>query len=96
LDFLGRRPFRRKNVDYAGWICLDFLGFSRPNLDLSMGYTGKTAEIFSLGFLPSVSRAAGCARGFNMGKCWITHEASLPHFCFSAINCRPSRFLSGL
>ena len=45
-----------------------------------MGYTGKTAEIFSLGFLPSVSRAAGCARGFNMGKRRITHEASLPDF----------------
>jgi hypothetical protein len=25
---------------------LDFLGFSRPKRDSSMGYTGKTAEIF--------------------------------------------------
>ena len=28
------------------WISLDFLGFSRPNLDLSMGYTAQTAQKF--------------------------------------------------
>jgi hypothetical protein len=27
-----------KGPDYEGWISLDFLGFSRQNLDLSMGY----------------------------------------------------------
>ncbi len=51
--------FGPKTPDYEGWICLDFLGFSRPNRALSMSYTGKTAEIFSLAFLLGVSRAAG-------------------------------------
>jgi hypothetical protein len=40
LDFLGSRPFRYKGLDSEGWIFLDLLGFSRPNLDLSMGYQG--------------------------------------------------------
>jgi hypothetical protein len=31
---------------------LDFLGFSRPNLDLSTGYTGKASKVFSWRFLP--------------------------------------------
>jgi hypothetical protein len=37
----------------GGWIPLDFLGFSRPNRDFSMGYTdfhGK--EFFSFPFPP--------------------------------------------
>jgi hypothetical protein len=38
LGFLGSRPFRRKAHAYQGWISLDFLGFSRPNQDFSMGY----------------------------------------------------------
>jgi hypothetical protein len=57
-----------------------------------MSYMGKTAEIFSLGFLPSVSRTAGCARGFNVGKCWITHEASLPHFLLFCNQLSPKPF----
>jgi hypothetical protein len=31
---------------------LDFLGFSRPNRDLSMGYEEKTTEDFSSCFSP--------------------------------------------
>jgi hypothetical protein len=30
-----------------GWIRLDFLGFSRPNLDFSMGYAGIGEKLFS-------------------------------------------------
>ena len=38
LGFLGSSPFAAKTPDYEGWKSLDFLGFSRPNRDLSMGY----------------------------------------------------------
>ena len=40
--FLARRRFAAKTPDYKGWISLDFLGFSRPNLDFSMGYADKS------------------------------------------------------
>jgi hypothetical protein len=36
--FLARGRFAAKTPVYEGWISLDFLGFSRPNLDFSMGY----------------------------------------------------------
>ncbi len=39
--------FAAKAPIYGGWISLDFLGFSRKNLDLSMRYGGFSAEIFS-------------------------------------------------
>jgi hypothetical protein len=35
--FLARGHFAAKTPVYEGWISLDFLGFSRPNRDLSMG-----------------------------------------------------------
>jgi len=35
---LGARRFAAKTPDHEAWISLDFLGFSRQNLDLSMGY----------------------------------------------------------
>ena len=38
LDFLGPGRFAAKTPDSEGWISLDFLGFSRQNLDFSMGY----------------------------------------------------------
>jgi hypothetical protein len=38
FGFLGIGPFRSENPDYEGWISLNFLGFSRPNLDLSIGH----------------------------------------------------------
>jgi hypothetical protein len=47
LGFLGASPFRRENPAYEGWISLDFLGFSRQNLDLSMGCAGFSAKVFS-------------------------------------------------
>jgi hypothetical protein len=50
LDFLGPGRFAAKTPIASYWISLDFLGFSRPNRDLSMGYAGKSAEIFSLRF----------------------------------------------
>jgi hypothetical protein len=38
---------------------LDFLGFSRSNLDISMGYAGFSLKNFSL---PLFSRGARCLR----------------------------------
>jgi hypothetical protein len=58
LGFLGSWLFRCENPDYESWISLDFLGFSRPNIDFSMGYVGFLAEEnFSRSF------AAGAAPG---------------------------------
>jgi hypothetical protein len=45
--FLAPRRFPAKTLFRERWISLDFLGFSRPNLDFSMSYADKTAEIFS-------------------------------------------------
>jgi hypothetical protein len=39
-DFSARGCFALKTPDHGGCIFLDFLGFSRPNRDLSMGYMG--------------------------------------------------------
>ena len=36
--FLALGRFTAKGPVHEPWIVLDFLGFSRPNLDLSMGY----------------------------------------------------------
>src|ERR1700735_5198707 len=44
--FLAGRCFSSKTVDSGGWICLDFLGFSRPNPDFSMGYSDKRRQKF--------------------------------------------------
>jgi hypothetical protein len=46
------------------WISLDFLGFSRPNRDLSMGYSGQTATKF---FLAPPHLEAPRGRDFRMG-----------------------------
>jgi hypothetical protein len=35
---LARGRLAAKTLDHEGWISLDFLGFSRPNRDFSMGY----------------------------------------------------------
>jgi hypothetical protein len=47
LDFLGAWPFRREIPRLR---LLDFLGFSRPNRDISMSYADKGVEIFSRRF----------------------------------------------
>src|SRR5579871_1683661 len=49
--FLDSYRFAANAPVYEGWIFLDFLGFSRPNRDFSMGYTGFSCEKF-LGRLP--------------------------------------------
>jgi hypothetical protein len=47
LGFLVPWLFSFENLDSGGWISLDFLGFSRPNRDLSIGYAAKTTKGFS-------------------------------------------------
>jgi hypothetical protein len=44
LDFLGRSPFAVKTPVRTCWISLDFLGFSRTNLDFSMGYADENRK----------------------------------------------------
>ena len=36
-----------RKARHERWISLDFLGFSRPNRDFSMGYAERTSESFS-------------------------------------------------
>jgi hypothetical protein len=49
--FLDGGRFAAKGGDNARWILLDFLGFSRPNRDFSMGYCGLARTVFR-GALP--------------------------------------------
>jgi hypothetical protein len=72
--------FVAKTPDYAAWICLDFLGFSRPNRDLSIGYVEKAWKIFSRASPPNVSGAATGGYGFGGRKRRIAHNASLSYF----------------
>jgi hypothetical protein len=46
LGFLGVGCFAAKIPVFAYWIPLDFLGFSRQNLDFSMGYAGFSRKKF--------------------------------------------------
>jgi hypothetical protein len=59
---LGLPRFAAKTPDFKPWIFLDFLGFSRPNRDFSIGYGDKTAEEFS-SRSPAGERREGGARG---------------------------------
>jgi hypothetical protein len=56
--FLERARFAAKTLGFGGWKSLDFLGFSRPNRDLSMGYTGFPRKFFPRAFCP-MGRCAG-------------------------------------
>jgi hypothetical protein len=48
--FLAHRRFAAKTPSFRCLISLDFLGFSRQNLDLSMGYAEKPENNFSSRF----------------------------------------------
>jgi hypothetical protein len=65
--YAGKTP----NYDY--WILLDFLGFSRQNRDLSMGYAERTAEDISHA-LPRIESAGTRAGGLGM---WMEPDCSL-------------------
>jgi hypothetical protein len=54
--FLERAHFAAKTLGFGGCKSLDFLGFSRPNLDLSMGYRRFSVKDFSTALLSSRKR----------------------------------------
>ena len=63
--FLAPGRFGLKTPVFEGWKSLDFLGFSRPNRDFSMGYADFSRKFFSWAF-PGVERGGGtgaCDRG---------------------------------
>jgi hypothetical protein len=52
LVFLGRSLFPTKTPCFERCFSLDFLGFSRPKRDLSMGYARFSLKNFSRPFRP--------------------------------------------
>jgi hypothetical protein len=58
------------------WIILDFLGFSRPNLDFSMGYTDSSEELFSSRSFPSLRIAERKLVVEAVRKRWVAHQTS--------------------
>ena len=66
--FLDRRGFCAKYPDFRGWICLDFLGFSRPNLDLSWVMACKASSVFSRRFCFWLRSAGPVATILACGK----------------------------
>jgi hypothetical protein len=67
LAFLGSRRFAAKTPDFAYWILLDFLGFSRPNRDLSMGCAGISAGAFTRPRALSAKPPGGAGRDLRDG-----------------------------
>ena len=59
FGFLDAWAFWREDPVFGGWKSLDFLGFSRPNRDFSMGYAGLFVEKFSHGPSPALREAPG-------------------------------------
>jgi hypothetical protein len=55
---LAHRTFAAKPTFQTYWIVLDFLGFSRQNRDLSMGYEENSSWSFSRRFRPAAARGA--------------------------------------
>jgi hypothetical protein len=88
LGFLGFSLFRRETPVFRAWISLDFLGFSRPNRYLSMGYTGKPLKDF-FEALSSVAFDApnGSMRSRLCERADLFMERVYSNFCFSAIDC---------
>jgi hypothetical protein len=78
LGFLDSARFGAKSPNSAYWIVLDFLGFSRPNLDLSMGCEGFLAESFSCASWRERPERAPAVEVIREGG--IVHEATLLQF----------------
>jgi hypothetical protein len=70
LGFLETGQLSAKTKDFRYWIFLDFLGFSRPKRDFSMGCAGFCGEDFSKALLPGAPwelgprELCGCAESF--------------------------------
>jgi hypothetical protein len=77
LVFLGAPPFPHEIPDYGYWKSLDFLGFSRPNRDLSMGYEGFSGNDISRRFLPDTAVATTGAHRLKLQEGRGVHGASI-------------------
>jgi hypothetical protein len=62
LVFLGPSPFGYENLNSS---LLDFLGFSRPKRDLSMGYEGQTEQKFFSPFPPELTAPRRALRSWH-------------------------------
>jgi hypothetical protein len=60
---------------FEGWKSLDFLGFSRPNRDFSMGYAGFSLKEISRALLSPESSGGTGASGLGTQKRRIAHGA---------------------
>jgi hypothetical protein len=74
---LADRRFATKAKLLSYWIVLDFLGFSRPNRDFSIGCAGFVAEDFFRWLLPLWAAAKNGARGPGVRKSGIGHLGEL-------------------
>ena len=68
LGFLDCRRFALEAYDSKGWIPLDFLGFSRANRDLSIGYEDFSGSFFSSRFCRRKSARETAAHDFGMRR----------------------------
>jgi hypothetical protein len=75
--FLGPAVLLRKLLLFEPWICLGFLGFSRPKRDFSMGYAGQIAQYFSSRFSPALAMLEQGSYSLDASKPKIVHRASL-------------------
>jgi hypothetical protein len=80
LGFLGPLPFRSERPALVGWILLDFLGFSRPNRDFSMGYADFSRKNISRAFSVAIAAPEREPAVEAMRKRRIIHGASLTWF----------------
>ena len=69
----------QKTPNYGAWILLDFLGFSRPNRDLSIGYKGFSVKNFSSRFFRSIrSVSMGNAQSRRRGRQDCSRSKPIP------------------
>jgi hypothetical protein len=93
LRFLETSRFRRETQAFGGWFSLDFLGFSRSNLDLSMGYTKFSTENFCSRFCGRETTVETAGPRFGMRKGRVVHGASLLEFLIFCKQLPPELFL---
>jgi hypothetical protein len=85
----------RKPQVLGYWISLDFLGFSRPDRDLSMGYAKKPEKNFSSRFCRRERSVETAAHDLGMAKGRIAHAASLTKFLIFCTRLPPAPFPFG-
>jgi hypothetical protein len=88
LGFLGPSWICPGVPENKGRISLDFLGFSRQNLDFSMGYADFWRKKISRALLLLKRRARRQERYSYDTETQSGHRPSLTFFCFSARSCR--------